>query len=230
MASPANPSQAPSIEGERDASGRMRLTLRGRLDAQTTGAIWREAMTLTRDAHAGQVVVDASGVDYCDGAGASVLLALEHQQEAGGGELEIRGLREKFQRILSMIQLSRELRVREAPTRLSWVGQLGRATLGFAEELRELTVFTGHTTLCLAQAIRHPRSVRGKDLVRLAERAGVGAVPIIALVGFLLGLILSFQSAVVLQQFGAEVLVADGLAIGMFRELGPLMTGRPGWW
>jgi phospholipid/cholesterol/gamma-HCH transport system permease protein len=57
-----------------------------------------------------------------------------------------------------------------------------------------------------------------------AERAGIGAVPIIALVGFLLGLILTFQSAIPMRQFGAQIFVADLLGISMLRELGPLMA------
>ena len=222
-ASGESPTDA-EIRSERDASGRRILLLRGRLDAQSTGGVWREAMTLTRDTHGAELVVDASAVEYCDGAGASVLLALERQQRAGGGSLEIRGLREEFERVLAMIRLSGDGKPAEPPPGTSWVGQLGRATLDFGQELRKLTAFTGQVTLCLVQALRNPRSVRGKDLFLIAERAGIGAVPIIALVGFLFGLILTFQSAVILRTFGAQILVADGLAIGLFRELGPLMT------
>ena len=225
MSQPA-PRESAAAEArlERDASGRPVLHLGGRLDAQTTGAVWRDAMTLTRDARGSTLVVDASGLDYCDGAGASVLLALQQQQKAGGGSLEIRGLRAEFERILGMIELKGE--AAEAPTapRESFVSRLGRATLDFTKELRDLTVFTGHVTVCLLQAIRRPRTVRGKDLFLVAERVGIGAIPIMAMVGVLFGMILSFQSANVLRVFGAQVFVADGLGKAMFRELGPLMA------
>ena len=56
------------------------------------------------------------------------------------------------------------------------------------------------------------------------QRAAFDGLPISTLIGFLLGVILAFQSAAALQMFGVEVYVADMLAIGLFRELGPLVT------
>ena len=58
----------------------------------------------------------------------------------------------------------------------------------------------------------------------VAEQAGIGAVSIVSLVGFLLGLILAFQSAIPMQRFAAQIFVADLLGISMLRELGPLMA------
>jgi phospholipid/cholesterol/gamma-HCH transport system permease protein len=57
-----------------------------------------------------------------------------------------------------------------------------------------------------------------------AENAGVNALPIVALISFLIGLIMAFQSAIPMSQFGAEIYVADLVALSMLRELGPLMT------
>ena len=56
------------------------------------------------------------------------------------------------------------------------------------------------------------------------EKAGVDALPIVALISFLLGMILAFQSAVPMKRFGAEIFVADLIGLSMLRELGPLMT------
>jgi phospholipid/cholesterol/gamma-HCH transport system permease protein len=66
--------------------------------------------------------------------------------------------------------------------------------------------------------------VRWRDALHVAERAGADAFGIIALVGFLFGLILSFQSANAMQRFGAEIFMADGLALALFREIGALIT------
>ena len=67
----------------------------------------------------------------------------------------------------------------------------------------------------------------------MAEKVGVNALPIIILIGALMGLILGFQSAMTLRDFGAEVFVANLIAVSLFRELGPLitaiiLTGRSG--
>ena len=70
----------------------------------------------------------------------------------------------------------------------------------------------------------HPRRFRFGDAARAFERACCDGLPITTLIGLLLGLILAFESAAALQRFGAEVYVADMIAIGLFRELGPLIT------
>jgi phospholipid/cholesterol/gamma-HCH transport system permease protein len=70
----------------------------------------------------------------------------------------------------------------------------------------------------------HPRSLRWKDTFLIAEKSGADAVVITALLGFLIGLILAFQSAIPMMQFGAQIFVADLVVISLFRELGPLIT------
>ena len=72
--------------------------------------------------------------------------------------------------------------------------------------------------------LAHPRQFRFRDCALAFERAGFDGLPITVLVGLLLGLILAFESAASLQMFGVEVYVADLIAIGLFRELGPLVT------
>jgi phospholipid/cholesterol/gamma-HCH transport system permease protein len=61
-------------------------------------------------------------------------------------------------------------------------------------------------------------------LVNAACQAGVAALPIVGLVAFLIGVILSFQSAIGMQKFGAITFVGPIVALGIFRELGPLIT------
>lgn len=65
---------------------------------------------------------------------------------------------------------------------------------------------------------------RFKDCALAFQRATFDGLPISAGIGFLLGVILAFQSAAALKMFGVEVYVADLLTIGLFRELGPLVT------
>src|SRR4029079_9137006 len=76
----------------------------------------------------------------------------------------------------------------------------------------------------LGAAALRPGSIRWSDAFRVAEEAGGNALPIISLMGFLIGLCLSFQSASQLKIMGAEVFVAALVAVSVVRELGPLMT------
>jgi phospholipid/cholesterol/gamma-HCH transport system permease protein len=220
----ASESTAAEIRSERDDAGNHVLSLGGRLDSDTTGGIWREAMRLTAGGHLEPLVIDASDLEFCDGAGASLLLALRQQQQSGGGSFALRGLRDETHQLLDLIEPSEEEAEEPSGARESFVTGLGRDTLQLLADMRQLVAFVGEMTVQLWSAVRHPRQLRFKDVVTIAERAGIGAVPIIALVGFLLGLILAFQSAIPMQRFGAQIFVADLLGISLLRELGPLMA------
>jgi phospholipid/cholesterol/gamma-HCH transport system permease protein len=110
------------------------------------------------------------------------------------------------------------------PPRPGFVAGLGRAALQVGSDLRGLVGFIGELAVFLADVLRHPKHLRMKDVLLVADRAGLGATPIVLLVGFLLGLILAFQGAIPMQRFGAQIFVADLLGISMLRELGPLMA------
>jgi len=84
--------------------------------------------------------------------------------------------------------------------------------------------FIGESISALAAAVLSPRSLRWRDILLAAQRVGADALPIVSLISFLMGLILAFQAAVAMRQFGAEILVADLVGISLVRELGPLMT------
>jgi phospholipid/cholesterol/gamma-HCH transport system permease protein len=90
--------------------------------------------------------------------------------------------------------------------------------------VRALLEFAGELAVAILRAARRPRSVRWSNAWLTAEQAGVDGLPIIALVGFLLGLILAFEAGIAMRRFGAEIFVANLLAISMLRELGPLVT------
>ena len=101
---------------------------------------------------------------------------------------------------------------------------LGRRACEFAESTRENLAFLGETTACALGILVHPGRFRLRDAALAFERASFDALPVTTGIGFLLGLILAFQSAAALKMFGVEVYVSDLLAIALFRELGPLVT------
>jgi phospholipid/cholesterol/gamma-HCH transport system permease protein len=206
--------------GER---GGHELVLTGRLDAESTARLWREAMEAARRVRGSALTVDAAGVDYCDGSGAALLAALEQEVAQGGGRFELRGLRDDLRRLVALVAPSPD-RKAEPPSVEPPVVRLGRATLDALANARLFVAFVGEAALALVWALRHPRRVRLGDTLLVAERAGIGATPIVAGVGFLLGSILVFQSAIPLRRFAAEIFVADALGISMLRELGPLMA------
>ena len=71
---------------------------------------------------------------------------------------------------------------------------------------------------------RRRRMLRIGDLLRQADQAGVRALPLVMLLGFLMGMILAFQSAIPMRRFGADLFVANLVTISLVRELGPLLS------
>ncbi|MBW2145563.1 MAG: MlaE family lipid ABC transporter permease subunit [Deltaproteobacteria bacterium] len=201
------------------------LTIKGRLDSNTTGGIWREVTDVLERTSPTRLVVEASRIDYCDGAGIGLLMELRRRQHRAGGEVEIRGLRAEFKQLLDLFAPAEfEEPITRKPKHSSLPEEIGRATFTIWEDTRMLITFVGELSAALFHASLNPLRVRWKDVLRVAETAGVNALPIIALISFLVGLIMAFQSAIPMRQFGAEIFVANLIGLSMLRELGPLMT------
>ena len=205
--------------------GVVAIAIEGRLDSNTTGRIWRQATETIVAAKAPSVAVDATEVDYCDGSGIALFVHLRDLQRKAGGQLEIHGLRPEFQGLLEESDLGdlEQLESQRRP-KTNLAEDVGRAVVGFLADTRSLIGFVGELVSALGTAAMHPRSVRWRDAVRVAESAGVNALPIIVLVSFLMGVIMAFQGAISLRRFGADVFVANLVGLAMLRELGPLMT------
>lgn len=101
---------------------------------------------------------------------------------------------------------------------------LGRGVAGLAGVAADSLGFLGLVMARLGTTLLHPSRLRLTALVHHMAEAGLNAVPIVALMGFLIGIVLAFQGASQLQQFGAEVFVVDLIAISILRELGILLT------
>jgi len=104
------------------------------------------------------------------------------------------------------------------------LARLGQMVSGVAASIADAMGFLGLVMARLARTALHPSRLRGTALVHHMHRAGLNAVPIVALMGFLIGIVLAFQGAAQLRQFGAEVFVVDLIAISILRELGILLT------
>jgi len=199
------------------------LALSGRLDADTIPVVWRDALRAVKDAGSRRVVVDAAGVDYCDGAGVALLVDLIRQPR--DTPVEVANLKPAFNALLRQFDphhLDHDFD--PEPPRRPAIEEIGRTTSIMLRDMRLQIEFMGQATAALASAIRHPSTIRWRDVGVICEKAGVDALPIVALISFLLGMILAFQSAVPMRKFGAEIFVADLIGLSMLRELAPLMT------
>ena len=223
MASISQTSVDLRLEGPRD--GLLKLIFSGQLDAATTGTVWRRAEAAITKSKPKNVIVDTAGIDYCDGAGIALLVHLRSLQNKSGGSLQIEGLRPEFESLLEdWAQASLSGAESKHAQRRELAVEIGEATVEVWRDIQVLVSFVGELFLALVYAGARPRSVRWRDALAVAEVAGVNALPIVALIAFLMGLIMAFQAASPLRQFGAELFIANLIGLSVLRELGPLMT------
>lgn len=210
-------------DGARD--GVLRLAIEGRLDANSTGAIWRQVDAGLAKAKSTSVVLDASRVEYCDGSGIALLIHLRQKQERQRGNLRIEGLRPEFQELLddwSPGSIEPETQKEKPSVRLA--EEIGQSAVEVWRDIHILVSFVGELGVALCKSALHPRTIRWNETLRAAEEVGVNALPIVAMLSFLVGIIMAFQAAVPLRQFGAEIFVANMIGLSVLREMGPLMT------
>jgi phospholipid/cholesterol/gamma-HCH transport system permease protein len=212
------------LEGHTSPDGALVLSITGALDTTSTGQAWRNALHLLTQHQPRRLIVDASQLTYCDGAGAALLLELRRRQESRRHAYEIQSLNPAYQALLDLYDRWAAQRPEPLSRAESPLEQIGRATVAMWHDVVVLIAFIGQLSTALAHAARHPGLVRWRDAFLTAELAGVNALPIISLLGFLLGLIMAFQSAIPMRQFGADIYVANLIGLSMLRELGPLLT------
>ena len=202
------------------------LSISGRIALENLGALGAEIQERLRELRPARFTVDLSGVEYLDSAGALALLQLESESQASAVPFSFVRVTEEARRIMGLID--REA-LAQAPLisekrATSFLEQVGQASLKWLHDLVQVLTFLGELLMALAYSFHHPRLVRWDEVLFYMKRAGVDGLPIVALIGLLLGLIIAFMSSLQLKQFGANIYVASLLAIAMVKELGPIMT------
>jgi phospholipid/cholesterol/gamma-HCH transport system permease protein len=113
---------------------------------------------------------------------------------------------------------------RHTPQRLDLLTRVGAGSLRFSASAADFVIFLGEAIIGIGRLLIGKARLRRSDLMLAIEDCGPDALPIVALISFLIGLILAFVGAVELQRFGAAVYVADLVGIAMVREMGAIMT------
>jgi phospholipid/cholesterol/gamma-HCH transport system permease protein len=140
--------------------------------------------------------------------------------------VDTRGLPTGAQRLLSMALAVPEQRVALRSTEgTGLVTQVGGATIEFFRGIPQMLHFLGEITQAFGRLISGSAHFRRGDLWREIEEVGPRALPIVFVISFLVGLILAYLGADQLRMVGAQIFIADLVAIGMVREIGALMTG-----
>jgi len=202
--------------------GLVTVALRGALDVNTMGGLWRELEARLRPLKVVTLRVDASALQLCGSGGLALLRYLRTGGFTPLATVTVRGLTENLDQLLLLFADEDPEPPRAAPPALP--EEIGAAARGFARDLREQISFLGNMAAELAGACVHLERFRWKEVKRLCVAAGANALPIVSLLSFLIGLVIAFDSAAPLAKFGAQIFIANTIGYTAVRELGPLMT------
>jgi phospholipid/cholesterol/gamma-HCH transport system permease protein len=135
------------------------------------------------------------------------------------------GLPDGIRRLLGLAAAVPERQeARRGEARDAILARIGKGGISSIEAALAMLGFIGEAFLAFLQLLRGRASFRASDLTLLLQECGAQALPIVTLISFLVGAILAFIGAVQLQQFGAQIYVANLVGLAMALEMGAMMT------
>ena len=189
------------------------LTLSGTLDTNGAAQLWAPVLRAAAAARGRPLVLDVSAASPGT-AGAALLAAAV----ARHGDARIEGASPAFR---ALIDQAGAAGPKPAPRQPWTFAGIARA---LGRQGASIVAFLGESVVAAFTAPWRRRQIRLGDLARLADQAGGQAVPLVMLLGYLMGLILAFQSAIPLRRFGADIFVVNLVGLSLLRELGPLLA------
>jgi len=170
-----------------------------------------------------KVLIDLSAQAELDSLGASLLSELHVRAHTAGKDIDLTGSNEAVERGLDRFFFPaptiRAERVAADPLKV-----FGEGATSLWVQAGDLLYLTSETVSWTFASLWRGEGHRRGAITAQALAIGVGSLPIVMLISFLIGIVLVMQSAGLLKQFGANIFIADGLVLGMFAEMGPLMT------
>jgi phospholipid/cholesterol/gamma-HCH transport system permease protein len=141
-------------------------------------------------------------------------------------EVDKDGLPEGVRRLIDLATAVPERKgARKEAKKEAFLSMVGGEAVAFYRSFLEILDFLGEASLAFARLLRGKAAFRRSDLWLLLQECGGQALPIVSLITLLVGLILAFVGAIQLKLFGAQVYVADIVAIAMVRVMGAIMAG-----
>ena len=175
-----------------------------------------------------EVMADGTQIDALDTAGAWVLQTLLLRLRAEGAAVTLHGLRPHFAQLMDVVaQHMAEQASQPAPAAappLNALARIGHSTWDALQQGTALLAFVGETAAAFAISVRQPSRFRWRPILFNLRSAGFDALPIVGLLSFLMGIVVAYQGADQLRQYGANIFVADLVGLSMLREFAPLMT------
>jgi len=172
----------------------------------------------------GNLIFDCTALTALDTTGAWLLQQTIQSLQQHGHAVTLNGLKPEFHTLLQLVSYSVNTPNTPAPPQPNLLTRIGRRAWYSMIRVSEMLVFIGETAIVLWHSLLQPRRIRWRAILHNLQSAGFEALPIVGLLSFLMGLVISYQGADQLQRFGANIFIADLVGLSMLRELSPLLT------
>jgi phospholipid/cholesterol/gamma-HCH transport system permease protein len=171
---------------------------------------------------------DVSDVSRVDSAGIMLFINYYDLLKSHHCAIQVIGAKSEHEKMYRLLRKYTTEETRNPPNFsshfLKLLNGLGKNSVAFMLDMMAFLAFVGENFINLLYSLRHPRSIRLSAIVKNIEEAGVRAIPIVALTSFLIGVVITYQGAVQLEKFGANIFIVDMIGISITRELAPLIT------
>jgi len=171
------------------------------------------------------IIIDGASLHKMDSGGAWILshfLNILHKKNI---TTKLQNFSEQHQKLLSIISqqtaLEKDIPKVNMP---SWLARLGKNTVSNVREALDFLNFVGQLTFEWLRVITHPSRLRISAIVSVIDKTGYQALPIIALLSFMIGVVITYQMGEQLRTYGANIFIVDLLGLSVLREFGPLLT------
>jgi phospholipid/cholesterol/gamma-HCH transport system permease protein len=208
----------------RTADGQVVVSPTGRVDVDHAADLYDELVRLAGERGVRAVAVDLAHTDALDSAGVIVMTMGRRMIEAAGKSFRIDNPSAEHQAALALVPAAPPA-LRAPPRRPpGLVERVGLAGFQVWDTLSALVAMIADTIAAAVRCLTRRERLPAGSVVEQSVAIGVDALPIVALLSWLLGVILAYQGIYQLRRFGADVYVADIVSISMVREFGPLLA------
>ncbi len=207
--------------------GTLRLKATGDWQARHLGAIDRELRDFEDDAVGRELIIDISGVERLDTAGAMVFERMLRACDARTGASKIVGGSPAQATLIANVAPHVAPCDVEPARRNAFVMMVNRFGQGLFEGYHaaiEILNFVGLTLTALMRVVKEPKRLRVTSIFWHMEEAGINAMPIVGLMSFMIGAVVAFMGAKILRLFNAEVFTVELVGISVLREFGVLLA------
>jgi phospholipid/cholesterol/gamma-HCH transport system permease protein len=171
------------------------------------------------------VAIDGGGLAGIDTAGALLVLSRLGAAGADAASIRLQGFDASHARIVEVVRARLpDLIPRPRPRPFAFLARVGKRVHGLGIMLLGHVDFLGRVSVELVRALGQPAVLRRRELAAQLGQVGVTAIPVVALVTFLIGVVFAYLLGLQAEQYGANIFVVDGVALGMTREFSPLIV------